>query len=204
MFVARAFVLAVRRFPEINARWDEAAAESVIQHYVNQRMAAGAPRGLMVPNIKDSDQLDLTGLAHAVDALVQTARSGKTSPEEMSNGTITITNIGALGVDAGTPILNLGGGPRSWRSAPYERSRGLTMENCSSDNDAASHIVRPSTRGRCPRLLRARGSGPTAQRSGRDLSVCVSPRYEQAGVESGRVVHGPGERVAIDSDAVIA
>lgn len=108
VFVARAFLLAIRRFPDINARWDEEAQEIVLQHYVNLGIAAATPRGLMVPNIKDSDKLDLTGLSHAIESLVQTARSGKTSPEEMSHGTITITNIGALGVDAGTPILNPG------------------------------------------------------------------------------------------------
>lgn len=108
VFVARAFLLAIRRYPEINARWDEVAQEIVVQHYVNLGIAAATPRGLMVPNIKDSHTLDLAGLAHAMDALVQSARSGKTSPAEMSQGTITITNIGALGVDAGTPILNPG------------------------------------------------------------------------------------------------
>lgn len=108
VFVARAFLLAIRRFPDINARWDEEAQEIVLQHYVNLGIAAATPRGLMVPNIKDSHAMDLTRLAHAMEALVNTARSGKTSPEEMSNGTVTITNIGALGVDAGTPILNPG------------------------------------------------------------------------------------------------
>jgi len=108
VFVARAFLLAIRRFPEVNARWDEASQEIVVQHYVNLGIAAATPRGLMVPNIKDSHNLDLTGLAHAIKDLVHTARAGKTSPEGMSHGTITITNIGALGVDAGTPILNPG------------------------------------------------------------------------------------------------
>jgi pyruvate dehydrogenase E2 component (dihydrolipoamide acetyltransferase) len=108
VFVARAFLLAIRRFPDINARWDEEAQEIVLQHYVNLGIAAATSRGLMVPNIKDSDTLDLAGLARAMDTLVQTARAGKTSPEEMSRGTVTITNIGALGVDSGTPILNPG------------------------------------------------------------------------------------------------
>ena len=92
----------------LNARWDEAAQEIVEPHYVNLGLAAATPRGLLVPNIKDADALDLRGLADAVEELVTTARSGKTSPEQMSLGTITITNIGALGVDAGTPILNPG------------------------------------------------------------------------------------------------
>ena len=66
------------------------------------------PRGLIVPNIKDAHTLDVRRLADAVADLVAVARSGKTPPADMSGGTLTITNIGALGVDAGTPILNPG------------------------------------------------------------------------------------------------
>jgi 2-oxoisovalerate dehydrogenase E2 component (dihydrolipoyl transacylase) len=108
LFVARAFLLAIRSFPDINATWDDDAQEIVIKNYVNLGIAAATPRGLIVPNIKDADQLDLRGLAQALDSLVATARAGKSTPTDMSGGTITITNIGALGVDAGTPILNPG------------------------------------------------------------------------------------------------
>jgi 2-oxoisovalerate dehydrogenase E2 component (dihydrolipoyl transacylase) len=108
VFVARAFLLAIKRNPGINAHWDEAAQEVVQFHYVNLGIAAATPRGLIVPNIKDAHELDVAGLASAMSDLVETARAGRTSPEQMSGGTITITNIGALGVDAGTPILNPG------------------------------------------------------------------------------------------------
>ena len=108
VLVARAFLLAARRFPDINASWDEAAQEIVLKHYVNLGIAAATPRGLMVPNIKDAHEMDLRELAHSLGELVQTARDGKTPPQDMSGGTLTITNIGALGVDAGTPILNPG------------------------------------------------------------------------------------------------
>ncbi|MFC5676951.1 dihydrolipoamide acetyltransferase family protein [Aeromicrobium endophyticum] len=108
VLVARALLMTIRRHPGINARWDEAAQEIVQPHYVNLGLAAATPRGLIVPNVKDADAVDLRGLADAIAELVATARAGKTSPEEMSRGTITITNIGALGVDAGTPILNPG------------------------------------------------------------------------------------------------
>lgn len=108
VLVARALLMTIRRHPGINARWDEAAQEIVQPHYVNLGLAAATPRGLIVPNVKDADTLDLRGLAGAIAELVATARAGKTSPEEMAHGTITITNIGALGVDAGTPILNPG------------------------------------------------------------------------------------------------
>jgi 2-oxoisovalerate dehydrogenase E2 component (dihydrolipoyl transacylase) len=108
VFVARAFLLTIRDHPEINARWDEAAAEIVVHHYVNLGIAAATPRGLLVPNIKDAHELDFPGLAAQIEQLVATARSGRTQLSAMAGGTVTITNIGALGVDGGTPILNPG------------------------------------------------------------------------------------------------
>jgi 2-oxoisovalerate dehydrogenase E2 component (dihydrolipoyl transacylase) len=108
LLVARAFLLAIRSFPDINATWDEEAQEIVVKHYVNLGIAAATPRGLIVPNIKDADTMNLRELAEALDRVVATARAGRTPPTETSGGTATITNIGALGVDAGTPILNPG------------------------------------------------------------------------------------------------
>jgi len=108
LLVAKAFLLAIRRYPEINSRWDEENQEIVRQHYVNLGIAAATPRGLVVPNIKEAHRLDLAGLAAALDRLVTAARAGTTPPADMTGGTITITNIGAFGVDAGTPILNPG------------------------------------------------------------------------------------------------
>jgi pyruvate dehydrogenase E2 component (dihydrolipoamide acetyltransferase) len=106
--VARALLLAVKRHPDVNASWDQANQEIVYHNHVNLGIAAATPRGLVVPNIKGADQLDLPELAGAISDLVETARAGKATPAQMSRGTITITNIGALGVDAGTPILNPG------------------------------------------------------------------------------------------------
>jgi 2-oxoisovalerate dehydrogenase E2 component (dihydrolipoyl transacylase) len=108
LYVARAFLLAIRSYPDINASWDEDSREIVLKHYVNLGIAAATPRGLLVPNIKDAHSLDLRSLASQLADLVVTARAGKTSPADMARGTVTITNIGALGVDAGTPILNPG------------------------------------------------------------------------------------------------
>jgi 2-oxoisovalerate dehydrogenase E2 component (dihydrolipoyl transacylase) len=106
--VARALLLAVRRNPEVNATWDEAAQEIVVKHYVNLGIAAATPRGLMVPNIKDADALSLPELVRALNDLTAVAREGKTAPADMQGGTITITNVGVFGVDNGTPILNPG------------------------------------------------------------------------------------------------
>lgn len=108
LLVARALLAAVREFPDINASWDGKSNEIVLHHRVNLGIAAATPRGLMVPNIKDAGSLSLPGLAGALTELVRTARDGKSTPEDMSRGTITITNIGGFGVDAGTPILNPG------------------------------------------------------------------------------------------------
>ncbi|MCD4523916.1 dihydrolipoamide acetyltransferase family protein [Nocardioides sp. cx-173] len=108
LVLARAVLLAVRRTPEINSFWDEAAQEVVLKHYVNLGIAAATPRGLVVPNVKDAQDLSLVELADALAALTATAREGRTQPAEMSGGTFTITNVGVFGVDAGTPIINPG------------------------------------------------------------------------------------------------
>ncbi|HVM28837.1 MAG TPA: dihydrolipoamide acetyltransferase family protein, partial [Mycobacteriales bacterium] len=108
LFVAKALLLAVSRNPEINASWDEDAQEIVVKDYVNLGIAAATPRGLMVPNVKDADQLSLPELAQALQSLTETAKQGKTPPADMQGGTITITNVGVFGVDNGTPILNPG------------------------------------------------------------------------------------------------
>lgn len=107
-FAAKAMCMAARRTPDVNATWDEQAGEIVYKDYVHLGVAAATPRGLIVPKIRDADQLSLVELARALDALTNVAREGKTPPEHMVNGTITITNVGVFGVDTGTPIINPG------------------------------------------------------------------------------------------------
>ncbi|MFJ4828880.1 dihydrolipoamide acetyltransferase family protein [Streptomyces sp. NPDC088747] len=108
LFVARALLLALGNTPEANASWDEPTQEIVLKHYVNLGIAAATGRGLVVPNIKNADQMPLRELAQALATLTSTAREGKTTPQSMTGGTITITNVGVFGVDTGTPILNPG------------------------------------------------------------------------------------------------
>ncbi|MGY2078944.1 dihydrolipoamide acetyltransferase family protein [Modestobacter sp. SYSU DS0657] len=108
LFVAKALLLAVGRHPMVNSSWDEAAQEIVVKSQVNLGIAAATPRGLVVPNIKDAGRLSLAELAGALSELTATARAGRTSPADMTGGTITITNVGVFGVDTGTPILNPG------------------------------------------------------------------------------------------------
>ncbi|WP_067602309.1 dihydrolipoamide acetyltransferase family protein [Nocardiopsis listeri] len=108
LLVAKALLMAIRRHPDVNASWDEENQEIVVKNYVNLGIAAATERGLVVPNVKDADAKTLPELAASLKELTDTARAGKTSPADMSGGTITITNVGVFGVDAGTPILNPG------------------------------------------------------------------------------------------------
>lgn len=105
LFVAKALLLAVRRHPMVNSSWDEERQEIVVKDYVNLGIAAATERGLIVPNIKNADRLGLRDLAEALSSLTDAARAGKTAPEDLAGGTISITNVGVFGIDSGTPIL---------------------------------------------------------------------------------------------------
>jgi len=106
LIAAKAVIWAVRRNPMVNSTFTP--AEITVHHYVNLGIAAATPRGLVVPNVKDANELSLKELAVALEQLTLTARDGKTSTADMSDGTITITNLGSFGMDTGTPILNPG------------------------------------------------------------------------------------------------
>ncbi len=108
LLVAKALLVAAARHPMINSSWDEAAQEIVVKHYVNLGIAAATDRGLVVPNVKDAHVLALPELARALARLAETARAGKSTPADLSGGTISITNVGIFGVDTGTPILPVG------------------------------------------------------------------------------------------------
>lgn len=111
LILAKAVIWAAARNPSVNASWVDNAdgtAEIQVKHFMNLGIAAATPRGLMVPNIKNAQDLSLKELALALNNLATTARAGKTQPAEMQGGTLTITNIGALGIDTGTPIINPG------------------------------------------------------------------------------------------------
>jgi pyruvate dehydrogenase E2 component (dihydrolipoamide acetyltransferase) len=106
LIMAKAMIWAVRRNPTVNSTWTD--EEIIVHNYVNFGIAAATPRGLIVPNIKDADKMSMLELAQSIEQLAVTAREGKTTPADMQNGTITLTNIGVFGVDTGTPILNPG------------------------------------------------------------------------------------------------
>jgi pyruvate dehydrogenase E2 component (dihydrolipoamide acetyltransferase) len=108
--VALAVCDAARHYPGINSSFDVERNEVIVRRYVNLGIAADTPRGLIVPNIKDADRLDLVGMASALSALVDAARDGTTTPHDMAGGTLTITNVGPFGVDAAMAILPPGTG----------------------------------------------------------------------------------------------
>ncbi|HEX3795846.1 MAG TPA: dihydrolipoamide acetyltransferase family protein [Acidimicrobiales bacterium] len=106
--IAKALLLALEQNPSLNSSWDEEGQQIVTKHYVNLGIAAATPRGLVVPNIKEAHTMKLRQLAVALADLATTARAGRSTPADLSGGTITITNIGVFGVDGGTPIVNPG------------------------------------------------------------------------------------------------
>jgi pyruvate dehydrogenase E2 component (dihydrolipoamide acetyltransferase) len=106
LVMAKAVIWAVRRNPTVNSCWTD--EEIIVRHFVNLGIAAATPRGLIVPNVKDAQDHSLLELAQSLEQLTLVAREGKTQPADMSNGTITITNLGSFGMDTGTPILNPG------------------------------------------------------------------------------------------------
>ena len=106
LVMARAVMWAIRRNPTVNSTWTD--EEIIVHHFVNLGIAVATPRGLIVPNIKDAQDLSLLELAQALEQLTIAGRDGRTTPQDMQGGTITITNLGSYGIDTGTPILNPG------------------------------------------------------------------------------------------------
>ncbi|MHA7210639.1 dihydrolipoamide acetyltransferase family protein [Arthrobacter sp. MDT1-65] len=131
--VAKAVCIAVARNPSLNSSWDEEAQEIVQYADVNLGIAAATPRGLLVPTIKGAQALALVELARALGSLAETARAGKTAPADLAGGTISITNIGVFGIDAGTPILNPGEAAilalGAVRSMPWEYQGAVALRS---------------------------------------------------------------------------
>ncbi len=108
--IALAVCDAARQYPGVNSSFDASTNEVIVRRYVNLGIAADTSRGLIVPNVKDADRLDLTGMATALADLVTTAREGTTTPADMLGTTFTITNVGPFKVDAAMAILPPGTG----------------------------------------------------------------------------------------------
>ncbi|MDX1635624.1 MAG: dihydrolipoyllysine-residue acetyltransferase [Marinobacter sp.] len=105
-FIMKAMALAVQEYPVLNSRLNEDASEIHYQPECNIGMAVDSKAGLIVPNIKGVERLTLLGIADEVARLTEAARSGRVSQEDLKGGTITISNIGALGGTYAAPIIN--------------------------------------------------------------------------------------------------
>src|SRR5256885_4901133 len=105
-FIA-AVVKAVRAYPLMNSSWDESRDEIIVKQPVNVGIAVNTSQGLLVPVLRGAEQLELTAIAEKSAQLIDGARAGTLPPNQMSGGTITVTNVGASGpVETGTPIIN--------------------------------------------------------------------------------------------------
>lgn len=103
-FFVKASIEALKRFPAINASIDD---NDIIYHgYYDLGIAIGTPRGLIVPVLKDADQLDFAGIEKSIADFGEKARTGTLTYEDLKGGTFTITNGGIFGSMLSTPILN--------------------------------------------------------------------------------------------------
>ena len=108
--VAAAVARTAKEFPRINATWrDHTDGADIVMHgAVHLGIAADTPRGLLVPVMKNVQAMKLPQLAGAITGLIETARAGRSTPADLTGGTIAITNVGVFGIDGGTPIINPG------------------------------------------------------------------------------------------------
>jgi len=104
--LARAVVLAVRQFPQMNARFDDDSGVVTRHGAVHLGIATQTDNGLMVPVLRDAHTLDMWENALEVSRVSQAARSGRATREELSGSTITITSLGPLGGIVTTPVIN--------------------------------------------------------------------------------------------------
>jgi 2-oxoisovalerate dehydrogenase E2 component (dihydrolipoyl transacylase) len=104
--IARALVEVLRDHPSLNSTYDTEAEEIVLRRSYHVGIAADTERGLMVPVVRDVDRKGIVTVAREISEVVGRARDGKASPEDLTGSTITVTNYGVFGSQAGTPIIN--------------------------------------------------------------------------------------------------
>jgi pyruvate/2-oxoglutarate dehydrogenase complex dihydrolipoamide acyltransferase (E2) component len=105
-FVMKAVAMVLRNHPALNAVYDESNGLIVYKQYVNLGVAVDTPRGLVVPNVRNADRLTILQLAQALGSIAERARGAQFAIEELRGGTFTISNLGAVGGQYSTPIIN--------------------------------------------------------------------------------------------------
>lgn len=106
--IAHCFVKALASLPLANASFDSENNRIVVHDSINLGIAIATDQGLVVPNIKSAGSLSFSEFMKSLRDVVDSARQGQLLPAQISGGTVTMTNIGALGIDTGTPLLNPG------------------------------------------------------------------------------------------------
>lgn len=102
-FLIQALTKAIQQFPMLNASLEEEII--VMKRYVNVGIAVNIEKGLVVPVVKNCEERSLVSIAKSLADLSQKARQGKLSPDEVTEGTITLTNFGMTGALLGVPII---------------------------------------------------------------------------------------------------
>ncbi|UWD34375.1 2-oxo acid dehydrogenase subunit E2 [Mesomycoplasma molare] len=105
-YIAKAILIALKEFPILAAKYDEATSEIVYPTTLNLGIAVDTEAGLMVPVVKNSQELTILELSKEISRLALAARDRKIKPNEMSGGSFTITNYGSVGALFGTPVIN--------------------------------------------------------------------------------------------------
>ncbi|WP_338992111.1 dihydrolipoamide acetyltransferase family protein [Spiroplasma endosymbiont of Seladonia tumulorum] len=105
-FFMKACAIALKDFPILNASYDQDQQEIIFKDYYNIGMATDTPTGLMVPVVKGVDQLNILQIAKMINDLAAKTRERKLKPDEMKDGTFTITNFGSAGIEFATPVIN--------------------------------------------------------------------------------------------------
>jgi len=105
-FVLKATVAALRKFPQLNASFDEARGEIHRKHWYDLGIAAATEHGLTVPVIRRVDRRSIVELAREIERLGADTRAGRLRPEDVGNSTFTVTSLGALGGMFATPVIN--------------------------------------------------------------------------------------------------
>ena len=105
-FIVKACIHAMRRHPRFNASLDPSATALVCKRYFHIGIAVDTEDGLVVPVVRDADQLGLFDLAEKIAALSQAARGGKLRPDDLQGGSFTVSSLGAIGGTGFTPIVN--------------------------------------------------------------------------------------------------
>jgi len=105
-YVVKALISASKKYPILNAAVDDETDEIIYKHYYNIGIAADTDRGLLVPVVKDADRKSLFEISADINELAEKARNGKLTADEMKGASNTITNIGSVGGQWFTPVLN--------------------------------------------------------------------------------------------------